>query len=331
MNMLDFTYSGIFLNSTEDDRGGPMREMLTLTMNHIVGSHLLDGTSTTKFLTCISKSVDENEYYLVGQIIAMSLVHGGPAPHCFADHFFNVIVHGTESVKPTTEDLPVGSAVKEDLLKLRNVNVEEANSVISGTLENLLELTGIWKHIQSEDDKENVIRDTIKWYLFGRTKTAVDQFKNGLSTLGVLAAIQEYPFVFKPSFCYEAVPLTAATFAVSEKVVITRSENESNAYNVESRVLAHWADFLQDVEESESQLTLAQLLMFSTGCCEFVFGLQLGVQFRHEKEANEMHSKFPKANTCAGILSLPVVHNTYDEFKNAMEFGLANAKGFSYA
>ncbi|XP_006815641.1 uncharacterized protein LOC102807520 [Saccoglossus kowalevskii] len=181
------------------DEGGPMREMLTLTMNHIVGSHLLD-------------------------------------------------VHRTETVKPTTEDLPVDSAVKEDLQKLRNVNVEEANSIICETLKKLLELAGTWKHIQSEDDKENVIWDINKWYLFGRTKTAVDQFKIGPSTLGVLAAIQEYPFVFKPSFCYEAEPLTAATFAVSEKVVITRSENESNAYNVESRVLAHWADFLQDDE-----------------------------------------------------------------------------------
>ncbi|XP_070570922.1 uncharacterized protein [Ptychodera flava] len=60
------------------DAGGPMREMLTLSLNHITNSQLFDGDADSKYISCVAKCIDENEYYFAGQLIAMSLVHGFP-------------------------------------------------------------------------------------------------------------------------------------------------------------------------------------------------------------------------------------------------------------
>lgn len=38
-------------------------------------------------------------------MIAVSLVHGGPAPGFFSKTLFNCLVYGPENVKPTVEDV----------------------------------------------------------------------------------------------------------------------------------------------------------------------------------------------------------------------------------
>jgi hypothetical protein len=54
----------------------------------------------------------------------------------------------------------------------------------------------------------------------------------------------------------------------------------------------------------------------------------MSLAFLHKPEGNGLLSKFPKANTCSCKLSLPTVHTTYDEFKDAITFALLNTKGF---
>nr|XP_006813215.1 PREDICTED: uncharacterized protein LOC102804688 [Saccoglossus kowalevskii] len=164
--------------------------------------------------------------------------------------------------------------------------------------------------------------------MYGRNRPAFDQFRDGLSTLGVLKAIQQYPGSFKAAFCEAALPLTAAMFENKETVLYTRSEIGSNKYNLESNILAYFADFLQAAEEEELNITLSQILMFSTGLKE--------IQFLHDKElgkdgAEGELSRFPKPNTCSCILHLPVVHRSYENFIQDMVFGIVNAKHFGYA
>ncbi|XP_077862469.1 G2/M phase-specific E3 ubiquitin-protein ligase-like, partial [Saccoglossus kowalevskii] len=105
------------------DAGGPMREMLTLSLSHIHGSQIFDGGTKNKFLSCISSCVDDNEYYMAGQMIALCLVHGGIAPHFFAYHFFDALVHGPDFVKPTIDDLPENCTARDELLKLKNASL----------------------------------------------------------------------------------------------------------------------------------------------------------------------------------------------------------------
>ncbi|XP_070539541.1 G2/M phase-specific E3 ubiquitin-protein ligase-like [Ptychodera flava] len=251
------------------DAGGPMRELLTLTVKYITNSELFDGELNQKYISC-------------------------------------------------------NNPVKADLTALQNAPIDEANQVLTEKLENITEIAGTWRIMRTEIDKAAVIGSTVKWYLYGRNREALYQFTDGLSTLGVLEAMKQYPTSFKPVFC-EPAPLTTDMFLSD----VTRSVEGSNLFNAESLILSHWADFLQDVQDQEiNNLTLAEVLMFATGCTELIHGLSPRIAFLHGSEGQ---CKFPKANTCGGVLHLPVIHKTYDEFKHAMAFAITNSKGFGYA
>ena len=73
----------------------------------------------------------------------------------------------------------------------------------------------------------------------------------------------------------------------------------------------------------DSSCTLQQIMIFSTGanCIP-----PLGFIFRPSLQFTT--SRFPIANTCANCLSIPLEHDVYENFKEAMEFGFLNCAGF---
>ena len=108
-----------------------------------------------------------------------------------------------------------------------------------------------------------------------------------------------------------------------------RSDEGSNAHAKESLMLSFWNDYLQDVEEHAVDVRFNDIMFFSTGRKEVPpLGLEMSLAFLHEPESNGLLSRYPKANTCACKLSIPVVHTTYDEFKDAITFAVLNTKGF---
>jgi len=83
-------------------------------------------------------------------------------------------------------------------------------------------------------------------------------------------------------------------------------------------------------------LTLEEILFFSTGVkCVPPAGLspQPSIGFLHDAELNGNgdKSKYPKGNTCACRVMLPVTHDTYQAFTEAVIFGIKNSHGFGYA
>lgn len=62
------------------DLGGPMREFMTLVLEHIMHSQLFSGHSNSRLLSCNGRCLEESEYFIAGQLISMSLVHVGVGP-----------------------------------------------------------------------------------------------------------------------------------------------------------------------------------------------------------------------------------------------------------
>lgn len=113
---------------------------------------------------------------------------------------------------------------------------------------------------------------------------------------------------------------------------ITFSEQGSNNRQLENLVISHWNDYLQDIEEGETEVSFSDLLFFCTGCKEVPpLGCHEKIEFLHVPEKNGKLSNFPKANTCDCVLALPVTHKSYQSFKDSMTFAIANSKGFGYA
>ena len=155
----------------------------------------------------------------------------------------------------------------------------------------------------------------------------MERFKKGLSVLGALRAITENPETFRSVFCFSPQIIDCDSF--SSLFVIIRSEKGSNECQKESLVLSYWGDYLQDIDDGGSVVSFSDILFFSSGCKELPpLGLKLSIRFLHTPEKDGSTSRFPKANTCACVLSLPTIHTEFKQFKEALNFAFLNTKGF---
>ena len=313
------------------DLGGPMKEFFTLVLQWMVTSQLFCGPEHHKYISFQSTCLEGNDYFFAGTLIAMSLVHDGAGPQCFAHNMFEALHRVPDKVAITIEDV-YDRELQSSLEKLSNsVSKEEAVQVMNGsTLQGVLDLAGMLQPIQTTDDIRKIAEMTAKWFVLGRARPALESFLNGLSTLGVLDALTQNPDVFRPAFCYYPEKLTAES--TENLFQVFQSPVGSNKAVTESLVLSRWHDYLQDIEEGEDSLTFNDILFFSTACKVLpARKIYPTIQFLHHPEACGEKSRFPKANTCSNILYLPVVHSTYEAFVADMTFGIQNGRGFGNA
>ena len=313
------------------DWGGPMREFFTLILQHIHGSQLLCGPENSRFLSYNVKCLEDNDYFVAGLIIAMSLVHGGIAPHFLSPVMFEALLSDQPSTVPLQDVYDY--ELKSSLQFLHDSDtVDKAKRcTVEGNLSTVLDLAGtLAMPIETLDDAKKMAAATSQWFVLGRCKPALESFRNGLSALGVLEAVKTYPDSFRPLFCDLPEKLTAER--MEEVFRPNTSPVGSSKGLTESLVLSRWSDYLQDIEDAEdSDITLSDILFFTTGCKVLPQrAMPVTVDFLHEP-GTEGLSRFPTANTCSNILRLPVIHGNYESFKADMTFGFLNARGFGTA
>ena len=302
------------------DLGVPKRDFFTLLLHSLLHeSSLFFGHENSRYISLNQKLFEEEDYRLTGTLIALSLVHGGPVPHCLSNILFQALVGGAQGVKPTIADMEnIHDATKDVILSLNDVTPENVSTFIDSNerLSTVVDIAGEWKPVKTSEDKLSIINSLIKWFLVGRSHCAILQFQKGLEILGVLDKMRQFPDIFRQLMCYSPDRLTVECYEA--KLSYDRSERGSNSFQVENAVLGFWGDF---------ELELKDILMFISGCFEFPpLGLEITVKFLH----GERGCKFPKANTCVCELSLPIKHTTYASFKD-MTFAILNSKGFGHA
>ena len=89
------------------DEGGSLREYFRLVLKAISTSNSVfcgrDGYRTPNHNVI---ELEKKTFYEVGGLIALSLVHGGPAPHFFSPAVADYIIYGVQNVRPTIDDVP---------------------------------------------------------------------------------------------------------------------------------------------------------------------------------------------------------------------------------
>nr|XP_021332031.1 G2/M phase-specific E3 ubiquitin-protein ligase-like [Danio rerio] len=121
--------------------------------------------------------------------------------------------------------------------------------------------------------------------------------------------------------CYSVDRLTSVSLEDVFKPQL--SEPGSTRRQKETRILGYWRDYLLDTGEQETGVSLQNILMFATG----LDSLPPSTIVPQPRLIFERSSKFSIASTCANTIKLPV-SKSYDEFKNAMDFGIQNSPGF---
>uniref|UniRef100_A0A3Q1EK95 HECT domain-containing protein n=1 Tax=Acanthochromis polyacanthus TaxID=80966 RepID=A0A3Q1EK95_9TELE len=159
-------------------------------------------------------------------------------------------------------------------------------------------------NLVSVDDKEKIIKNFMQWYIIYRNHFSIQRFKDGLSTQGVIYALEQHASVFRPFMCSSVKKLTSAT--LEDIFEVQLSEKGSTRRQEETRALGFWRDYLLETEG----LSLQDISMFATGLNTLP---PAGIQ--------------PQPNTCANTIKIPM-SKTYEQFQKDMDFGIQNSPGF---
>eukprot|EP00794_Sanderia_malayensis_P017175 gene17175-18904_t len=299
------------------DLGGPTQEFFNLLLNELQKGSLFEGKCiSSQNITCYTTSLNNGDYRLAGKIMAMSIVHGGPAPGFFSPVLFNALAYGPENISVGLDDV-ADQKMYGDLVALKDSENKESIEQCLDNLETITNLAGINTIVRKADDKLRVINDVAKWYVLGKTRPAFEELKNGLSMLGIMDA-------FRSIFCYKEATLSSESF---EQLFQTkRSEAGSNYFIAESRIIMYWRDYLQEVDDKEADSSFGEILAFSTGSSKVPplgFIPKPSIEFLHSSQ-----SRFPQGNTCGCVLKLPTMHTSYQSFKDDMDFAFKNCHGF---
>nr|XP_024659365.1 G2/M phase-specific E3 ubiquitin-protein ligase-like [Maylandia zebra] len=301
------------------DAGGPKREFLSLLMKHMKDRPIFDGPKGRRFLVYNAKAVREDEYYLAGKMIAVSVVHGGPGPHFLSEELVHYLA-GQTSVKAT-----VASVTDDDIGKaLQEIDSAGSVDVLRDCVikhSTMLQVAGCLRHVSTVEEKKDIVSDYLRWYIIARNSSVIDRFKEGLSALNFLSALQQHPTLLSPVLCHMEKKLTALELERLFKPDF--SPSGSNRRRLESQTVGYWSDYLLDCEESQTAVSLGDVLMFATGLTSLPpSGLDPlpSLQFLDD-------SLFPMANTCLNLLKLPMI-TSYSLFKSNMDFGIQNSPGF---
>ena len=312
------------------DLGGPMREFFTLCLQYLHNSLLFCGLENHKFLSFQSRCLEDDDYFIAGTIIAMSIVHGGPAPQFLSPLMFDALVNDMSKVVVSVQDVYDAELQSSLQALLNSATLEEALRLMNeGNLPTILDLAGTLQPVRQVDDIARIVASTTHWFVLGRAQPALESFQKGLASLGVLAAMRAYPDSFRQLFCHCSEVLTADKM---ERLFSVKSSLAGSTKAViESLVLSRWSDYLQDIEEGEDSINLSDILFFATGCKSLPpRNISPSIEFLHEP-GRFGQSRFPTANTCSATLRLPVIHESYDSFKADISFGIQNGRGFGTA
>ncbi|XP_038158564.1 G2/M phase-specific E3 ubiquitin-protein ligase-like isoform X2 [Cyprinodon tularosa] len=232
-------------NEEAIDLGGPRREFLRLLIEALSMSPMFEGPEECKHLAMNSTALREDRYFMAGRAIAVSLVHGGPAPRFLSPVLFAGLVGGPNAVCPTLKDI-TDADLQE---KLKTVSE-------SSTLEELLRATdplldymtsaGCVRPLRAINDRDLLLHDLLMFHVVHRVQGPFQRFAEGLKTLGVLDAVKQHPNSFRSLFCHEPQQLTADM--MDDLFTLRLASKGSNRRRVEETVIPLWRDYLQDAE-----------------------------------------------------------------------------------
>ncbi|MEQ2292282.1 hypothetical protein AMECASPLE_021611 [Ameca splendens] len=153
-------------------KGGPRREFLTLLMSHLRNHPIFDGPLENRYLICNSRAARKDEYFLAGKMIAVSIVHGGPAPHFLSKNLVNHMM-GNPSFSTTAEDVKdeeIGKGLQQVL------EAESEESLQNVILQNstMFKTAGCLRCVKT-CEKQAFMEEYLKWYIIDRNHSAIQQ------------------------------------------------------------------------------------------------------------------------------------------------------------
>ncbi|PKU49508.1 hypothetical protein llap_217 [Limosa lapponica baueri] len=213
-----------------------------------------------------------------------------------------------------SDDVLVSTDVKQELFPEEKIKYANSLPSLQSAIHDcykFLAAAGCLRPITSLCDKEMLVNDILIHHVIKRIISPLESFRQGLKTLGVLEKMQMHPDAFSSILCHKPERLSAET--VCDLFTIHSSSDVNKAEGAD-----FWVGYLQDVESGESVVTLEDILLFATG-----FNSIPPIGFDPEPTIKFLHGRYPIGNRLLNCLELPITE-TYEQFKNKMEFTIRN-------
>ncbi|KAG8449603.1 hypothetical protein GDO86_016301 [Hymenochirus boettgeri] len=257
--ILQVKFTGRKLRMVCKQPNGSIAEYFGLLLNEIRHSSLLEGNEH-KNISLNSDALQNNLYYEAGRMVALALVHGGPAPGFFSQTLFRCLIHDPQHVQPVIEDVADPNVATAILTIQSCQRIAQLKSAIVQYFD-YLQKTGSLHLVQSVSDKYMLIKGMLSHHVIQRVQEPLESFKQGLKTMGVLEKIQAYPSAFWNVLCLGPETLTAK--ALTELFTITFATGLD--LKQQNDCLSFWTDYLEDAEEGTARISLKDILNFATG------------------------------------------------------------------
>ncbi|KAE8281683.1 G2/M phase-specific E3 ubiquitin-protein ligase [Larimichthys crocea] len=156
------------------DNGGPTREFFRLCLLEIKDKiGIFEGPPDAKVLTCNSKAMKDNGYFNAGQIMAMSIAHGGQSPCFLSELLYECLQKGPDNVKVKTEHI----TDEETRSQVQSILQAETESYLQDAVAqafSLISLAGHNVRITLQNKAETAL-DLTHWYVLQRTRAPFER------------------------------------------------------------------------------------------------------------------------------------------------------------
>ena len=97
----------LFVGEPAVDEGGPLREFLHLLMGEIATNNsLFCGDENCRVPLPNMAALEKLTFKHIGEMMALSIIHGGPAPNFLPQSVVDYLLYGMGKVKTTIEEVP---------------------------------------------------------------------------------------------------------------------------------------------------------------------------------------------------------------------------------
>ncbi|XP_038157342.1 uncharacterized protein LOC119794066 [Cyprinodon tularosa] len=151
------------------DLCGPWREFLRLLIEALSMSPMFEGPEECKHLAKNSTALREDRYFMAGWAIAVSLVHGGPAPRFLSPVLFAGLVGGPNAVCPTLKDITDADLQEKLKTVSESSTLEELPRAIDPLLDYMTS-AGCVRPLRAINDRDLLLHDLLMFHVAHRVQ-----------------------------------------------------------------------------------------------------------------------------------------------------------------
>ncbi|XP_073710263.1 G2/M phase-specific E3 ubiquitin-protein ligase [Misgurnus anguillicaudatus] len=318
-----------FLGEPGVDTGALRKEFLS-TMVAGIEKRLFEGDVKYGKMPKYSLNDLDNELFKVaGEIFAVSIAQGGPAPRFMQEWCYEYLVTGNIK-KDGVHDTELSPLIKmiEDASDLSTITNEILDCGYTGPI--------------NIDHKESILR-SISLHITTKRIPMLQQLREGLEVYDLIKVMQR-----KPKECHDLFVIghddKVDSHYILSHLAPEMSPTGSSKQVAEAKIMEFFQDFLLELEDTQPEdgvaggtLSVPNIMQWMTGQAHMHLlvaerqKFKIVVKFDHCCLQRMPNHKvcYPLVSACTNTLTLPVVHMAdYESFKTVLQTAVTYGASF---